>query len=308
MLFSFKCQSFPKFEFSVKKLISFWLLIGSFNLVSCQQQTDAVVICTKNFTEQLILGELLAITIETQTDIKVERRFNLAGELCHQGLVAGEIDVYVEYTGTAFTNILQQTPITDPHQVYQYVQQAYPQKFKAEWLPPLGFNNTFAMVVRGADARRLGLKTISDVAKYTPQWIAGFGYEFVERKDGFPGLAQTYNLKLAGPPKTMDLGLIYRALIEKQVDLVAGNSTDGLIAHLDLVILEDNKQYFPPYEAAPVIRQSVLKRYPELGQALNSLAGRITASDMQKLNYQVDGQQRNPKDVVQEFLQHSSEP
>lgn len=302
MVLNFLSQGLFKHPFIGGKYLGL-LMILLMSLVSCQRQTPKIVICSKNFTEQLILGELLAITIETQTDIPVERRFNLAGELCHQGLVAGEIDIYVEYTGTAFTNILKQPPITNARQVYDYVQQTYPQKFQAQWFPPFGFNNTFAIVVRGTDARKLGLKTIADAAPYTPQWQAGFGYEFVERQDGFPGLAQTYDLKFAGPPKTMDLGLIYRALIDNQVDLVAGNSTDGLIDQLDLVILEDNKQYFPPYEAAPVVRQATLDQYPELGEVLNSLAGTISQSEMQKLNYQVDGERRPIKQVVQDFIQ-----
>lgn len=302
MVLNFLSQRLFKHPFIAGKYLGL-LMILLMSLVSCQRQTPKIVICSKNFTEQLILGELLAVTIETQTDIPVERRFNLAGELCHQGLVAGEIDIYVEYTGTAFTNILKQPPITDARQVYNYVQQIYPQQFQAQWFPPLGFNNTFAIVVRGTDARKLGLKTITDVAPYTPQWQAGFGYEFVERQDGFPGLAQTYDLKFSGPPKTMDLGLIYRALIDKQVDLVAGNSTDGLIDQLDLVILEDNQQYFPPYEAAPVVRQATLDQYPELTEIFNSLAGTISQSEMQKLNYQVDGERRPIKRVVQDFIE-----
>jgi osmoprotectant transport system substrate-binding protein len=223
--------------------------------------------------------------------------------VCHQGITAGELDIYPEYTGTALTAILKQPPIKDPKQVYQTVKQEYAQRFQLDWTDPLGFNNTFALVVRGEDARKLKLKTLSQAAQYTPQWQAGFGYEFTERSDGLPGLAKTYGLKFRTAPRTMDLGLLYRALTEKQVDLVAGNSTDGVISHLDLVILEDDRRYFPPYEAAFVVRQQVLQKYPELGPALQQLGNKITEAEMQKLNYQVDGEKREVKQVVSDFRQ-----
>jgi osmoprotectant transport system substrate-binding protein len=263
-----------------------------------------IVVGSKNFTEQVILTELLAQQIESKTDLEVDRRSDLGGTfVCHQAITAGQIDAYVEYTGTALTAILKQKPSSDPRKVYQQVQQAYAQKFKLDWTEPLGFNNTFAIVVRGQDAKQLNLQTISQVAKYTPQWQAGFGYEFVERADGYPGLAKTYGLQFARPPKTMDLGLMYRALNDKQVDLVAGNSTDGLIASLDLAVLKDDKHYFPPYEAAPVVRQQTLAQHPELRQALRELGGSISEAEMRHLNYQVDGEHRDVKQVVREFLQ-----
>lgn len=266
--------------------------------------TSQVVIGSKNFTEQIILGELVAQQVEAKTNLSVVRRLNLGGTfVCHQGITAGELDIYPEYTGTALTAILKQPPIKDPKQVYQTVKQEYAQRFQLDWTDPLGFNNTFALVVRGEDARKLKLKTLSQAAQYTPQWQAGFGYEFTERSDGLPGLAKTYGLKFRTAPRTMDLGLLYRALTEKQVDLVAGNSTDGVISHLDLVILEDDRRYFPPYEAAFVVRQQVLQKYPELGPALQQLGNKITEAEMQKLNYQVDGEKREVKQVVSDFRQ-----
>lgn len=269
---------------------------------SCRRD-DRIVIGSKNFTEQIILGELLAQQIETTTGLRVDRRFNLGGTfICHQAITAGEIDAYVEYTGTAWTAILKQQPQSDPAQIYRRVKEAYLQQFGIEWLKPLGFNNTFALVVRGEDARRLNVKTISDAARYASRWRAGFGYEFMERADGFAGLARTYNLTLAEPPRVMDLGLIYRALVERQVDLVAGNSTDGLIAALDLVALEDDRHYFPPYEAVPIVRVETLARHPELRPALEKLGGLISEQDMRRLNYAVDGEHRNVTDVVREFL------
>ncbi|WP_017716533.1 glycine betaine ABC transporter substrate-binding protein [Kamptonema formosum] len=263
-----------------------------------------IVIGSKNFTEQFILGELLAQHIEATAGLKVDRRLNLGGTfICHTALAAGQLDAYVEYTGTSFTAILKQKPISDPKAVYQKVRQEYAKQFGLEVTEPLGFENTFAMAVRGSDARRLNIQTLSQAAQYTPQWQAGFGYEFIEREDGFTGLSKTYAFKFAKPPKIMDLGLMYRALVDKKVDLVAGNSTDGQIARLGLTILKDDKQYFPPYEAVPVVRQETLKKYPQLRKAFQQLGGAISAEEMQRMNYQVDGEFRKVEDVVREFLQ-----
>jgi glycine betaine/choline ABC-type transport system substrate-binding protein len=265
---------------------------------------NVVVVGSKNFPEQLILGELIAQQIEAKTHLRVERRFYLAGTyICQQAMLAGRIDVYPEYTGTALTAILKAPPLKDPDAVYQKVKQQYEQKFHFDVLPSFGFNDTFAIEIRGADARRLGLKTISQAAKYTPQWRAGFGYEFMERADGYKGLVATYGLKFAGPPAIMDLGLLNRALASKQIDLAAGNSTDGLIPVLDLTVLEDDKHYFPPYYAVPIAREEALTRHPEVRAALAELAGKITDDDMRALNYAVDGQHRSVADVVREFRQ-----
>jgi osmoprotectant transport system permease protein len=262
-----------------------------------------VVIGSKNFTEQVILGEILAQEIEKETNLRVERQFNLGGTLiCHEAVKAGKIDGYVEYSGTAFTGILQEKPLNDARLVFEKLQKIYPEKFNLEVFPSLGFENTFAIVIRGETASQYNLKTLSQVAKYTPNWQAGFGYEFLEREDGYKGLAKTYGLTFARPPKVMDLGLMYRALAEKQVDLVAGNSTDGLIPVLDLVILEDDQRYFPPYEAVPIFNRDSLQKYPQLRQVLAKLTGKITSSTMQKLNYQVDGRNRRVEEVVKEFL------
>ena len=280
------------------------LLTLAIALVGCGQTPQAtVVVGSKNFTEQIILGELLAQQIEATTDLRVERRLNLGGTfVCHEGLKAGELDLYPEYTGTAYSAILKLPPLKDPAAVYQKVQTVYREQFNLEWAAPLGFNNTFAMVIRGEEARRLNLTTLSDAVPYMPQWKAGFGYEFMERADGFPGLAETYGIQLAAPPLTMDLGLIYRALTAKQVDMVAGNSTDGVLSRLDLVALEDDRQYFPPYEAAPIVRQQTLDQYPELRQSLQALGSQITAAEMQQLNDRVDSQKAAIPEVVREFL------
>jgi osmoprotectant transport system substrate-binding protein len=266
-----------------------------------RQQT--LVIGSKNFTEQVILGELLAQHLEAKSGLHVERRFFLAGTyICHQALLAGRIDAYVEYTGTALTAVLKQPVESDRAIVYDRVKREYASRFNLEVLDPLGFNNTFAIVIRGETARRLNIHKLSETAPYAAAWRPGFGYEFMERPDGYPGLAQTYHLTFGQAPRIMDLGLLYRALLEKQVDLVAGNSTDGLIAARDLAILEDDKHYFPPYQAVPVVRSETLERHPEVREALNQLGGKISDEEMRRLNYAVDGEHRDLVEVVREFL------
>jgi osmoprotectant transport system substrate-binding protein len=270
--------------------------------VSCAKP-DHIVIGSKNFTEQVILGELLAQQIERTTNLTVDRRLNLGGTfICHQALVAGQIDAYVEYTGTALTAILKKPVLTDAKQAYETVRRSYIEPFKAEWTEPLGFNNTFVILVRGEDAEKLHLKTISDAVPYATKWTAGFGYEFIEREDGFPGLSRLYNFILPAPPRVMDLGLTYRALADKQVDVIAGNSTDGLIDTLHLFALEDDRHYFPPYDAVPILREEVSRKHPEVRKAFAALAGKITEADMRRMNYQVDGEHRDVATVVREFL------
>jgi osmoprotectant transport system substrate-binding protein len=261
------------------------------------------VIGSKNFTEQVILGELLAQHLEAKTGLHVERRFYLAGTyICHQALLAGRIDAYVEYTGTALAAILKLPAEKDPVSVYDKVKQQYASRFHLDVMDPLGFNNTFAMVVRGETSRRLRLRTISDAAPYAKQWRPGFGYEFMGRPDGYQGLIRTYHLSFGDPPRVMDLGLLYRALLEKQVDLVAGNSTDGLLAARDLSVLADDKHYFPPYQAVPIVRRQTLMHHPEVRESLDELGGKICDEDMRRLNYAVDGEHRDVVEVVREFL------
>ncbi|MBI4161475.1 MAG: ABC transporter substrate-binding protein [Acidobacteria bacterium] len=264
---------------------------------------ERLVVGSKNFTEQVVLGEIVARHLESRTGLRVDRRFYLGGTyICHQAILAGRIDLYVEYTGTALTAILKEPPDGNAAEVLGKVRAAYADRFGLQVAEPLGFNNTFAIVVRGEDARRLRLSRLSEASPHTPAWRAGFGYEFMERPDGFQGLVETYGLRFAASPRIMDLGLLYRALKEGQVDLVAGNSTDGLIAALDLVVLEDDRNYFPPYEAVPIARRDTLDRHPAVRAALAELAGRIPASEMRTLNYALDGDHRDVQDVALEFL------
>jgi osmoprotectant transport system substrate-binding protein len=261
------------------------------------------VVGSKNFTESDLLAEIVAQQIERRTGLPVERRLHLGGTfVCHQAITTGGIDTYVEYTGTAFTAILKQPPITDRDSVLRFVSAEYRRRYKVAWTAPFGFDNTFAILVRHADATRDKLTSIADLARVAPRWKAGFGYEFLERADGFPGLARTYGLRFAAPPTAMDLGLTYRALADGKVDVIAGNSTDGQIAALDLVQLTDDRHYFPPYQAAPVVRSALLGQYPQLESALAELGGKISDVEMRRLNALADVEHRDIALIARDWL------
>lgn len=260
-----------------------------------------VIVGSKNFTEQVVLGEILAQAIERDTGLTVERRLNLGGTaIAHQALLSGGIDVYVEYSGTALTAIFNQPAATDSSAVFEQVRERYAAAGITA-LPRLGFNNTFAILVRRADAEQHGLKTIADLARL-PSWRAGFGYEFLERPDGFPGLSAAYGLRFANQPRVMDLNLIYRAVASGEIDVTAGDATSGLINALDLVVLEDDRRYFPVYDAVPVARAGALLRHPRVAETIAALAGRISAAEMQRMNYAVDGDKRDVRRVAGDFL------
>jgi osmoprotectant transport system substrate-binding protein len=288
---------------SLHRSLSVWLAIALMLLGGCgQKRPDKIIVGSKFFTEQVVLAELLAQHIEARTGIPVERKTNLGGTLLVQkAMLAGGLDVYVEYTGTALTAVLNETPQGDSKSVYERVKKEYAERFALEVTEPLGFENTFAMVIRGEDAKKFNLQKLSDITAMAPKWRAGVGYEFLERPDGFTGLCERYNLKFGEKPRVMDLGLIYRALVDHQVDVVAGNSTDGLISALGLAALEDDRHYFPPYDAVPVVRKATLERFPTLRGALAELAGKVSASDIRQMNYAVDGMHREPSAVVSEF-------
>ena len=233
----------------------------------------------------------------------MERRFYLAGSyISHQALLAGRIDMYVEYTGTALAAILKKPFTSDHTKVFDEIKQEYARRWNLEVMPSLGFDNTFAIAMRGQHARKLGIKTLSQLAPFAPQMRLGVGYEFLERPDGYRGLVNKYGLRFAETPRVMDLGLLYRALQNQQVDIVAGSNTDGLIAALDLVVLADDAHYFPPYEAVPIVRRECLDKFPAIGNALHRLSGRITEQDMRRLNYAVDGEKKDAAAVIREFL------
>jgi osmoprotectant transport system substrate-binding protein len=272
-------------------------------LVGCSGPTG-IVVGSKNFSEQVLLGEILAQQIERRLGVKVERKLNLGGTLLAQGALGnGSIDLYPEYTGTALTAILKRPPLADPGAVLGAVRSGY-EKWKLRWLSPLGFNNTFAMMVRGETARTAKIETLSAAAK-AQSWKMGVGYEFKQRPDGLDGMMSAYGLRMENDPVTMDLGLLYTALQSHKVDMIAANSTDGLASVLDIKILQDDKHYFPPYECAVVVREDTLARFPQLQGALEQLAGKLPDAVMRKLNYAVDGEHRDPAQVASEFLRRA---
>jgi osmoprotectant transport system permease protein len=276
------------------------LVVGGFGFWLARSKPSGVAIGSKDFTESALLAEIVAQMLEAR-GVSVERRFELGGNLPHEALVAGTLDLYPEYTGTSFTAILHHAPVTDPRMVYEQVKQEYADKFKIAVSQPLGFENTFAILVRGDEARRLNLKTISDAVPQSPRWRAGFGQDFMSRADGYPGFSKTYGLKFA-EVREMDLSLTYIALSSRQVDLIAGNSTEGRIATLDLFQLADDRRYFPPYEAVYLVRQDSLTRVPALQEVLAKLANAISTDEMRRLNYEIDGKKRDPKEVVREWV------
>ncbi len=271
----------------------------------CTQERP-ITVGSKNFTEQVILGEIVAQHLEHRLGRTVDRKLNLGGTLlAHQALLNGEIDLYPEYTGTALTAILKLPPTADPAVSMATVREHYQQRFGVEWMETLGFNNTFAMVIRGEVARKHHIATLSDAARYAPGWKLGVGYEFQQRTDGLAGLLKVYRLPLKGSPKTMDLGLLYKALDQRQVDMIAASATDGLLSVLDVMVLLDDKRYFPPYHGALAVRSDTLKENPVIRQALTELTGRFTDRMMRQLNYQVDGEHRPVREVAEQFLREA---
>jgi osmoprotectant transport system substrate-binding protein len=282
----------------------FLLILAVTLLTSCRAPKPQIVIGSKFFTEQVVLAELLAQHIEARTGIHVERKTNLGGTLLvHKAMQAGQVDLYVEYTGTALNAVLNESPTDDSSAVYQRVKQLYGQRFNFEVTEPLGFENTFAMVIRSEDAQQLHLQRMSDLVTVAAKWRVGVGFEFLERSDGFRGWSERYGLHFGQQPSVMDLGLIYRALQDHKVDIVAGNSTDGVIDSLHLVILEDDRHYFPPYDAVPIVRRATLEKFPQLRGILAELGGKVTGADMRHLNYLVDAEQRDVAVVVRDYRQ-----
>lgn len=265
---------------------------------------NVIRVGSKNFTEQLILGELMALIIEEETDLEVKRVFNLGGTMiCHNGLESGTLDAYAEYTGTALTAILKKDVIREPDDAYAAVAHAYRERWNVDWLAPFGFNNTYALTVRRTFADENNLKTISDLAAMADTLKAGFTAEFMEREDGYPGMKAHYGLAFEDTID-MDPGIMYEAVANGGVDVICAFATDGRIAAYDLHMLEDDKDFFPPYYAAPVIRMEVKEKYPEAAAALEKLGGRIDDAAMRNLNYQVDEEKREPEAVAREFLEH----
>jgi len=278
-------------------------ILLALNGCSPSASKHSIKVGSKNFTEQVILGEIIAQHLERRIKAPVARRLNLGGTLlAHQALLAGEIDLYPEYTGTALTAILKQSVTSASANVLAQVRSAYLKQFQIEWLDPIGVDNGFAMVVQGAEARSKNIETLSDAARIVDRWSLGVGYEFEQRPDGLPTLTKTYGFQWKGRPRSMDLGLLYAALQQGQVTMIAANATDGLLSNLDLRVLRDDRNSFPPYEVAVAVRQDSLRRTPGLREALLELSGKFTNSAMQKLNQQVDGEHRSVAEVAKGFL------
>lgn len=283
--------------------------------------SEAIVVGSKNTTEQVLLGEILAQLIEGEAAggtgrepaatsgapaaaagrLQVQRRLNLGGTfVCDAGLRSGAIDLYVEYTGTSLSAIFREPLTRGSTAVLARVRERYASA-GVTVLEPLGFNNTFAILVRGDDARRHGWRAIDDLAGLA-SLRPGFGHEFLEREDGYRGLVQAYGLRFENQPRGMELSLIYRALANGEVDFIAGDATSALIHRLDLVALADTRAYFPPYDAVPVARSATLLRHPEIRRAIGRLAGRITDADMRALNAAVDVERQDPRAVARQFI------
>jgi osmoprotectant transport system substrate-binding protein len=278
------------------------LVIAILTLAAGCSSGPRIVVGSKNFTEQVLLGEILAGQIERRTGIAVDRRLNLGGTLlAHEGLTTGAIDLYPEYTGTALTAVLKRPVSRDAAAVLAAVREGY-RKWKISWLDPLGFDNTFAMVVRSDAARAGGLRSLTGAAGRPERWLLGIGYEFLQRPDGLAGLVRTYNLRLAGAPVTMDLGLLYAALESGKVEMAAASATDGQLTRPEFTVLLDDRHYFPPYQCAVVVRDEVLARYPAVRAALAELSGRVPPEAMRRMNREVDLDHRPAAAVAREFL------
>ncbi len=277
-------------------------------LIAGCDDADTIRIGSKNFTEQVIIGEIMAIIIEENTDVRVDRRFNLAGTMvCFNSLRTGALDIYAEYTGTALAVILDEELESrlGPDEVYEFVAAEYRERWNLHWLKPFGFDNAYTLTMRQDQATQLGIKTVSDLVQYADEMTAGFDAEFLNRSDGYPGLREHYGLEFKNRPRQMDPGLMYQAAAEGRVDVICGFATDGRIPALDLIILEDDKDFFPPYHAAPVIHTIVFENRPEVIDELNKLQGLIDDETMQSLNYEVDGNRRRPSAVAREFLEEN---
>lgn len=263
---------------------------------------ERVVIGSKADTEGILLAEIMALLIEQRTGVSVDRRPALGGtQVCFQALEAGAIDLYPEYTGTGLVAILESPAVPDRARAYERVADEFSKRWNLVWLDPMAFDNTYALAMARGVAERLAIRTISDLTGH-PELRAGFTAEFLARDDGYPGLAKAYGLRFSREPKTLEAGLMYGAAAGGEVDVVSAYATDGRIDKMDLVVLVDDRRFFPPYQAAPLVRGALLARHPEIRAALAPLAGRLNDAEMRKLNASIDIAGRRPEDVAREVV------
>ena len=292
----------------LKKIIGLGLsivLLSIFALTGCAR-SEKIVIGSKDFSENILLGEMFAQLVEAKTDIKVERKMNLGGTfVCFEALKKGDIDIYPEYTGTGLTAQLKLDVIGDPDEAYRVVSEEFDKQFKIKWLKPLGFNNTYTLAVTQDVYQQYGVKTFSDLAKISEKLIFGAEHEFFDRQDGYDGLVQKYSMIFKGAPKKMNVSLKYQAMGNGDMDVTDAFATDGAIKQYNLVVLTDDMGFFPPYYAAPIVRNATLEKHPELEGVLNMLDKAIDDATMAELNYKVDAEGQDVAKVAKEFLNNS---
>ena len=286
----------------VSVILCIIMIIGVFTGCGASSN-DKITIGSKNFTENMILGSMFAQLIEAKTDLQVEYKENLGGTMvCFEAIKKGQLDIYPEYTGTGLTAHLKMDVINDADQVYQIVKDEFAKQFKIKWLSPLGLNNTYAVAISEEYANKNNINTVSELVPFAGDLVFGAEHEFFDRQDGFDGMVDTYGLKFKGEPAKMDVAMKYQAVSQGNIDVTDAFTTDGQLITYKLKVLEDDKKFFPPYYAAPIIREDTLKKHPELEGILNSLGDKISDSEMQKMNYKVEAEKKSTKDVAKEFL------
>lgn len=293
-------HKFPKAMRFAAALLAIIIIASS--IIVYGKKEDTIVVGSLNFNEQLILGNMLSTLIEENTDLKVERKLNLGGSsVAFSAIKADEIDMYVEYTGTALVSFMKQPAQSDADKVYNTVSDHFNKNYGITWLKPLGFNNTYTLAVRKDTASKYKLETFSDLANVADQLRLGCTIMFSNREDGYLGLKRDYNMNFK-EVSPVDGGLRYTSLNSNKTDVIDAFSTDGLLRAFDLKVLKDDKNFFPPYYAAPIVRNEVLEKHPELEELLNKLEGKLDDEKMRELNYKVDKLSEDPKKVAEDFL------
>ncbi|MGE4584600.1 MAG: glycine betaine ABC transporter substrate-binding protein [Sphaerochaeta sp.] len=289
-----------------KKRTVFALILATLALLfftGCAKD-DTITIGSKDFGENIVIGEMLSQLVEAHTDLKVVRKLNLGGTFVNFNAIKnGQIDVYPEYTGTGLTAHLKMDVIKDPDTSYQVVKDAFEKQFGIIWLDPLGFNNTYTLAVTPQVYETYGVQTFSDLVPYAKDLVFGAEHEFFDRQDGFKGLVDTYGFSFKGEPMKLNASLKYQAIGKGDMDVTDAFATDGPIKQYNLKVLKDDKGFFPPYYAAPIVRKEVLEKHPELKGVLNLLQGKLDDATMTELNYQVDVEGKAVEQVAKEFLQ-----